>query len=446
MSSVSKNEIVEAVRRGLVVWPGHPETSIPPDDSFTGYDEAGHQGPKHAVAADQIREALLELARGETAWDPRGLRLRDVTITGTLDLNWFELPFPVGFEGCEFDEWVWADHLQLPQLVFDSCRLDSFGGTGIQVAGRLLFFDCVGVTQVFLPDSRIGTFELRSESFDDPSKVRLVLEGAHFDELAFDYHAVLHGGVELFTGLAEIVSSRAFTAVEVDRVVVSDQPTGGESPVNGVRDWLWGGTTTTAATYLAAWLAEEDSVAPKRPHVLERARLWWTRGGQRQNRVFVPRTWQRFADALDGAGLGDEARELRIEAERHRTRVQSGRLRQFMSLVFFDLPTRYGYRNGRVGWILLSLYLLAASIVYFNRSAFVPTTELAGDGRYPGLWPFAYALDVVVSPVSTGQADGWWTGSSSGVAAALIIIKLLSWLLGAVFLAGISKVLNRSSS
>jgi hypothetical protein len=443
---VTRDAIIDAVRAGRVVWPGHPPTPIPHDDSFTAYDASKHEGLRIAVHADVIREALLELAADDQRrWDPRGVRIRDTTVIGTLDLNWCTLPFPVGFEGCEFDEWIWADHLEVPQLVFDGCRFSSFGGTGIRIPGRLLFFECRDVTQVFLPDSRVGIFELREESFDDPAAIRLVLTGAHFDELVFDYHATLHGGVEQFTGLSDILPSDGFDDVEVDRIRTPPLPVRRRTVGSTVRGWLLGGEKTRPAEYLSAWLAGDASVPARRPGLAERTKRSWRRGAPREDRRFVAQTWQRFADALDRAGMGEDARELRIEAERHRSRTQNGRLRQLGSALLFDLPIRYGYRNSRVGWLLMVLFLLATAVVYANRSAFVATADLSNDSRYPGLWPLAYALDVVVSPVGTGQADGWWTGSSGGVAAALIVIKLLSWLLGAVFVTGVSRVLTRSA-
>lgn len=442
MSDVDKNTIIEAVRRGLVVWPGHDETPVPCDDDYTGYDESGHDGPKGHVRADDLRDAMRHLIAGDPDWDPRGLRLRDATITGTLDLNWFTLPFPIAFEGCEFDEWIWADHLTLPQLVFDTCRFASFGGTGIRVQGRLLFFGCTGVEQIFLPDAHVGVFELRPESFEDPSGLRFVLSGASIDELTIDYFATLHGGVELFTELDQIIPGDAFDDVEIGRLSTPGRPLG-RAPI---WRWLRGGEVITPGRYLAAWLAADTSVSVRPPHLGARMTKWCGRWISQPSvgRRYVPQAWQRVAGALDASGMGEEARTLRIEAERFRVRTESGRLRQLGSALFFDLPIRYGYRNSRVGWILLTLFTLAAFIVQTHPSAFVAASDLPGDDGYPGLWPLAYALDVVVSPVNTGQSDAWWTGASPGVATALIAIKVASWVLGGIFIAGVSSKISRS--
>lgn len=439
MDGESRDAIVEAVLRGQVVWPGHPDTAIPHDDSYTGYADDAHTGPKGEVRAEDIREALRQLA-ADGSGDPRGLRVRDATITGTLDLNWFTLPFPLAFEGCEFDEWIWTDHLTVPQLVLDSCRFESFGGTGLRVGGRLLIFQCTGVKQIFLPDARLGIFELRPESFVEPSAPkRFELDGARIDELIFAYDETLGaGGAEGQARYA--VASDVFDNVELERLVLrspDDEP-------HSAWAWLRGGRRTSPGDRLAAWLADEPQPPETQPALPARSLGWFRRWlAPRPTRRYVPRTWRRFAEALDAAGMGDEARHLRIDAERFRVRAQTGRLRQLLSTVFFDLPIRYGYRNGRVGWILLALLAVATVIVQSHRSSFVPTNDLAGG--YPGLWPVAYALDVVASPINTGQSEAWWTGASPGVAASLITIKLMSWVLGGIFIGGVSSRFNRSA-
>jgi hypothetical protein len=70
--------------------------------------------------------------------DPRGLRLRNVTVVGQLDLSGLSVPFPLHFEGCEFDSVLVADGAELPGLSLTGClHLPGLAGNGLRLRRNL---------------------------------------------------------------------------------------------------------------------------------------------------------------------------------------------------------------------------------------------------------------------------------------------------------------------
>ncbi len=66
--------------------------------------DGGHGGVKRAVRAAVLRECCHEL---KDQVDPRGLRLSNAIVAGCLDLAGLAVPFPLRFDGCEFDSAPW---------------------------------------------------------------------------------------------------------------------------------------------------------------------------------------------------------------------------------------------------------------------------------------------------------------------------------------------------
>jgi hypothetical protein len=70
------------------------------------------------VDAQVLRRCCRDLG-GEV--DPRGLRVRGARIAGCLDLTGLEVPFPLGFEDCEFDSPLLIEGAQLHELLVRGC-------------------------------------------------------------------------------------------------------------------------------------------------------------------------------------------------------------------------------------------------------------------------------------------------------------------------------------
>ena len=66
--------------------------------------------------------------------DPRGLRLRNVAVLGSLDLAGLQVPFPLRFEGCEFDSPLLVEGAELFELSMTGClRLPGLLGNGLRL-------------------------------------------------------------------------------------------------------------------------------------------------------------------------------------------------------------------------------------------------------------------------------------------------------------------------
>jgi hypothetical protein len=86
---------------------------------------------KHTVQAALLRECCHEL---KDRIDPRGLRLSNVIVTGGLDLTGLVVPFPLRFEGCEFDTAPVVEGAHLFELALTgSPRLPGLLGNGLRL-------------------------------------------------------------------------------------------------------------------------------------------------------------------------------------------------------------------------------------------------------------------------------------------------------------------------
>ncbi len=86
---------------------------------------------KRAVSGALLRRCCHEL---KDQIDPRGLRLNNAVVTGALDLAGLVVPFPLRFEGCEFDAAPVVEGAQLFELSLTGCpRLPGLLGNGLRV-------------------------------------------------------------------------------------------------------------------------------------------------------------------------------------------------------------------------------------------------------------------------------------------------------------------------
>ena len=75
--------------------------------------------------------------------DPRGIRLRDVHLTGQLDLTGVQVPFALRFENCRFDEAPILLGARVRELAFIDCaELPGLIANGISVQGDLVLSGC----------------------------------------------------------------------------------------------------------------------------------------------------------------------------------------------------------------------------------------------------------------------------------------------------------------
>jgi hypothetical protein len=87
------------------------------------------------VEAALLRRLCLEF-KGQA--DPRGLRLSNAAVAGLLDLAGFDIPFPLRFEGCEFDSPVVVEGAHLNELAVTGCdRLPGLLANGVHIGRDL---------------------------------------------------------------------------------------------------------------------------------------------------------------------------------------------------------------------------------------------------------------------------------------------------------------------
>ena len=429
LRQITEDEIVHAIESGTVVNSGgHPGAfeDIPDDEDVSGrYPDFDSTPPVATAMLDggTLRKVLLRYAgksRGDVEYDPRGLRLEQVVITGDMNWSWLDLPFSIAFWGCAFDEFVMnVDHARVPRLVFDGCLFGSprwggsaFNATESQFDSAIRFLDCEGLGQLFLLDCELATFELRDHPGGAKKAFRLVLSGSTIDQF------IVAGDIE---PSETIPAKGGLNGIRIKRLTVLGLDDERHGKANWIQKWLAGGAVPHALRKKSA------ARAALNPH-------------HRQ-------VWSEFAGALDRDYLEGDATHLRIAAERHRDSSRHWLIRAARWLTL-DLTVRYFYKNVRaLGWLAL-IWAAVATLAWFN------ITDLYRDESGSGpagplqagadgiLWAAAYGLDVVVSPLQLGFDAVWPT--SPLLIVIFAVLKLLAITMFGLFVAGISGVVQRS--
>jgi hypothetical protein len=93
--------------------------------------DAAMNGVKRVVQAAMLRKCCYEL---KDQIDPRGLRLSNAVVAGCLDLAGLVVPFPLRFDGCEFDSAPVVEGAELFELALTGCsRLPGLLGNGLRL-------------------------------------------------------------------------------------------------------------------------------------------------------------------------------------------------------------------------------------------------------------------------------------------------------------------------
>ena len=112
MGEIDEAELLSAGQRGTVL-------------------DGAADGRKRIVQAALLRRCCHEL---KDQVDARGLRLANAVVTGELDLTGLMVPFPLRFDGCEFDAAPVVEGAQLFELALTgSPRLPGLLGNGLRV-------------------------------------------------------------------------------------------------------------------------------------------------------------------------------------------------------------------------------------------------------------------------------------------------------------------------
>ena len=112
MDEIDEVELLSAFREGVAI-------------------EGSPTSAKRVVSAAVLRRCCHEL---RDQIDPRGLQLKNVAIVGRLDLAGLTVPFPLRFDGCEFDYAPVVEGAELFELSLTSClRLPGLLGNGVRL-------------------------------------------------------------------------------------------------------------------------------------------------------------------------------------------------------------------------------------------------------------------------------------------------------------------------
>lgn len=166
----------------------------------------------------------------------------------------------------------------------------------------------------------------------------------------------------------------------------------------------------------------------------------WSYEKTLSKRRFFAQPWMEIANALESNGRSADAVTVRIACADKRKREEARTWVGQLGRVLTRVTIGHGFKNVRALWLLALTYVASLTLVYFYSAAFEP---IGGDNP-SGLWTPLYALDVVISPVGSGQSEQWGAGVL-WLAATLWVLKFISWGLAGLFVSGVSGIVSPSS-
>ena len=180
--------------------------------------------------------------------------------------------------------------------------------------------------------------------------------------------------------------------------------------------------------------------------------------------AFRMQPWFAIADSYESSGRSSEARRIRYEAFDVHLKQQKRFSTRVWRLVT-KIAIGHGYYSGRALVGIAILWAVAGLLVWGNAESFTPSDQevaivkavdpLASDEvttaasspappGYPGLWAPLYAVDVVLSPIGTGQSEAWRNSADPLLGAGITGIKLAAWALLGLFITGVSGVVKKN--
>jgi hypothetical protein len=118
--------------------------------------KGGEWGPDREVRADRIHWLCTNRAAADNV-DPRGVKLFGALVTGTLDLSYATVPFPLCLLHCRLMHQIIVASAHLPALYLNGSRSGPIVADGLSVEGGLfLRAGFVALGEVRLLNARIG--------------------------------------------------------------------------------------------------------------------------------------------------------------------------------------------------------------------------------------------------------------------------------------------------
>lgn len=417
LREVTADELIRAIVDGTVVnATSESGTPLPiaNDENYSG-TFLDHPTATASLDTGTLLQVLNHFSspQNDIVASAQGLRLRQVVIRGSgLNLNWLRIPFPLGFQGCDFYAWVSADYLRVPWLSFENCDFTprdhvmptpsgALNAAHLEVEHELRFWKCRGISQLFIPDAKIGSFSLENQFAGEgegssAGAFRTVIDGSNFGNL--------------HVPTVKTIPLSLNQSLRVDRI-------------NG------------EYTAIERWLRTSGAEAP---------------------------VWDSIADALARSGRGDDASNLRIAYKRNRNsntyqHPRTGKPRnpiaRFFVWLFADFTVRYFHKPFRAIWLLVGVFALTWVLAFAFHDQLIKS-PLANE-PVPAhwlqeqasalAWSFMYALDSSFSPLSLGQLQTMWP-SSVWLVLLLAGLKSISIILLGLFIAAATNLVGKRSS
>lgn len=432
LPTITEDEIYNALAEGHIVNSRDKTGNNLPIRSDENYNGAFMDTPiaTAKISAETLSSVISKACNGgaEIEVNPKGLRLHQVMVVGTLDLNWIDCPFPLGFEGCSFTSWIWLDYLKVPWISFEFCDFTqqdgswgSINASGLQVENDFRLLDNQGLGQLFLHDSSIGIFNPQDQheattgvgrryenNSAQDSNMRVVLEETTIKKLYLSLDERNYFKLGNGAGLYHI--ERIELSLENDM-----KP---DDYAGKIIDWLF--KEPSDKTYNV-----NSSVA------------------------------KEFEDALHRSGYQDISKEFGIRITELISKAEGAK--GLLKRIFLGQTVRYFYDNTRALWFILILWAIAWAIM-LTISLVAPETltasPLANDYKYQERWvqsildaagwSLLYSMDLVFSPLSLGQTESFWS-SVPIINIIFAIIKGISLLLMGLFLTGVTHITDKNS-
>lgn len=374
--------------------------------------EEGGWGEEREIDADVIRWLCVNKEAAQHV-DPRGLWIYGAKITGTLDLSYASVGFPLELDRCRvLGDCVFYD-LAVPGLYFTGTHTKGIKADRIEVKGGLFLrhkFSAEG--EVRLLGAKIGgDLDCVGATFKNATGYALVADGVEVKgDIFLRENFAVNGGISL----------------------------PGAHVAGGFQSYGWNdGSEATLVLRNAALgaLMDDEAVWNKVKLDLDgcvyqtiskgptdaKARLRWLERLEK----FTPQPYRQLAKFLHERGDDDgEKKVLLVLAEKVHAE-QLGKLPRWQRPFrgFADVAEvatiGYGIRPERaalwaigltaLGWVLHRRAALARAMAPTDKSAY---DEFAANGRqtpryYPGFNPFIYSLENCLPLVKLGQDDRW---------------------------------------
>jgi hypothetical protein len=164
--SQAELKLLRAAPKGEVAWCG---PSAKNDDPANDPAKADEWGPEREIRAHLIRWLCVD-RDASSAVDPMGIQIYAARITGTLDLSFISVPFPLALCRCRLADGANLISADLPALNLAGSRVLSVTADGAKVKGSVFLRDSFSAEGgVRLLDAQVGgSLDCSGGTFKNP--------------------------------------------------------------------------------------------------------------------------------------------------------------------------------------------------------------------------------------------------------------------------------------